>query len=182
MMKLSFRQIATVWGVLMCIALALQGCISDGNETSDETTLVKVGDMAPDFTVEMLDGERIRLSELRGRVVMLTFWDPECPMCRSEMDVAESRIVERMKAAKVGYLPISRGYEREVISDFCASNGYDFPVGLDPDKSIYTLYATKFVPRSFLIDKSGVIRSLYVEYGLERLEEILLAAERLSKQ
>ena len=43
----------------MCSALMLLGCISDGNESSEETTLVKVGQVAPDFTVEMLDGKSI---------------------------------------------------------------------------------------------------------------------------
>lgn len=181
-MKLSYKYLLIVWGVVLCSALMLLGCISDGNESSEETTLVKVGQVAPDFTVEMLDGRSIRLSALRGEVVLLTFWDPECPTCRNEMAAAPSRIVERMKSAGVNYLPISRGYDKKTIADFCANNGYSFPVGLDPKKSIYSLYATKYVPRSFIIDKRGVIRYLYVEYELNKIEEILSAAEQLSKE
>lgn len=182
MIRFGFRHIAVVWSVVVCMAMIAQGCISDGNESADETTLVKIGQQAPDFTVEMLDGSKIHLSELRGEVVLLTFWDPECPTCRGEMAAAPSRIVERIRAAKVNYLPISRGYDRKTIADFCANNEYEFSVGLDPDKKIYSLYATKYVPRSFLIDKRGVIRYLYVEYQLDKLEEILSAAERLAKE
>ena len=182
MRRFSFRYIAVVWSVVVCMVMIAQSCISDGNESADETTLVKIGQQAPDFTVEMLDGSRVRLSELRGEVVLLTFWDPECPACRNEMAAAPSSIVNRMRAACVNYLPISRGYDRKTIEDFCANNGYEFSVGLDPDKAIYSLYATKYVPRSFLIDKRGVIRYLYVEYKLDKLEEILSAAERLAKE
>ena len=182
MRRFSFLYIAMVWSVVVCMVMIAQSCINDGNESADETTLVKIGQKAPDFTVEMLDGSRVRLSELRGEVVLLTFWDPECPACRNEMAAAPSSIVDRMRAASVNYLPISRGYDRKTIADFCTNNGYEFSVGLDPDKAIYSLYATKYVPRSFLIDKRGVIRYLYVEYKLDKLEEILSAAERLAKE
>ena len=167
--------------VVVAAAWLMIGCISDGDETSEQTTLVRVGQVAPDFTVEMLDGGNVRLQDLRGGVVLLTFWDPECPDCRNEMAVADERIVERMNAAGVHYLPISRGHSRAVIADFCATNGYTFPVGLDPTKAIYNLYATKYVPRTFVIDKQGIIRYIYVEYGLSSLDEILSSAESLAR-
>jgi peroxiredoxin len=86
-----------------------------------------------------------------------------------------------MKVAGVRYLPIFRGYERPAVADFCASKGYTFPVGLDPHKAIYNLYATKSVPRTFLIDRQGVIRYIYVEYDLSTLDEILSLAEGLAR-
>ena len=182
MMELSVRHIIRVWAVVIGAALLSLGCINDADETAEETTLVKIGQLAPDFTVEMTDGSCIRLSELRGKVVLLTFWDPECPTCRREMAEAQNRIVERMESAGVKYLPISRGYDKKTITDFCKNNGYTFPVGIDPNKEIYGLYATKFVPRSFIIDKGGIICYIYVEYELNKLEEILTAAETLTKE
>ena len=171
----------------ICIAsvvlatLLFTSCIKDKVESSDDTTLVGIGQAAPDFTVDMLDGDKITLSDLRGDVVLLTFWDPECPTCQKQMDVAEERIVKRLQDNSVHYLPISRGYTREYISDYCSSRGYDFPLGLDPQKRIYGLYATKYVPRSFVIDRQGIIRYIYVEYELDALDAILTAAEQLAK-
>ena len=94
-MKLSYKYLLIVWGVVLCSALMLLGCISDGNESSEETTLVKVGQVAPDFTVEMLDGRSIRLSALRGEVVLLTFWDPECPTCQQYNLTSQRRQTNR---------------------------------------------------------------------------------------
>ena len=155
--------------------------IKDKVESSDDTPLVSIGQAAPDFTVDMLDGDKITLSDLQGDVVLLTFWDPECPTCQKQMDVAEERIVQRLQGKNIHYLPISRGYTREYISDYCSSRGYDFPIGLDPQKRIYGLYATMYVPRSFVIDKQGIIRHIYVEYELDALDAILSAAEQLAK-
>lgn len=180
-MLYSFLHRALVCGAV-AVAWLMAGCINDDNLDANETTLVGVGQTAPDFTVEMVDGSSIRLQDLRGGVVLLTFWDPECPSCRNLMAATPSRIVERMESAGVTYLPISRGHSRAVVADFCESNGYTFPVGLDPEKRIYGLYATKFVPRSFLIDRRGVVRSLYVEYEVDQLDEILSSAEGLAEE
>lgn len=167
--------------LIVLAALFISSCIKDERNDADTTTLVSIGQKAPDFTVEMLDGGDITLSELRGDVVLLTFWDPECPTCQKEMDVAMERIVKRIQGKNIHYLPISRGYTREYISDYCSSRGYDFRIGLDPQKRIYGLYATMYVPRSFLIDKQGIIRHIYVEYELDTLNAILSAAEQLTK-
>ena len=172
----------------ICIAsvvlatLLFTSCIKDKVESSDDTTLVSIGQVAPDFTVEMLDGQRIRLSELCGDVVLLTFWDPKCPSCEQLMEISEERILNRIADKDIHYLPISRGYTREYIEEYCASHGYDFPVGLDPQKVIYLLYASKYVPRTFLIDKRGTIRHLYVEYDLAALPTILSTAESLAEE
>lgn len=163
-------------------ALLATSCIKEQEESSDDTTLVSVGQMAPDFTVEMLDGDTIRLSDLRGDVVLLTFWDPRCPTCVQLMDVSEERIVKRIDGKGIHYLPISRGYTREYMEEYCASHDYLLPIGLDPQKTIYSLYASMYVPRSFLIDKQGIIRHLYVEYELSTLPAILSAAEALAEE
>lgn len=176
---MSWRNIFYSVAVLFAVTLATS-CIKDEHEEADETTLVSVGQTAPDFTVEMLDGQRIRLSDLRGDVVLLTFWDPKCPSCEQLMEISEERILNRIADKDIHYLPISRGYTREYIEEYCASHGYDFPVGLDPQKAIYELYASKYVPRTFLIDKRGTIRHLYVEYDLSTLPTILSAAESLA--
>lgn len=160
-------------------AVLLQSCITEHGEDADESTLVAIGDTAPDFTVRMTDGSAVTLSELRGRVVMLHFWSPDCPMCQEEMGVVQEAVVDRIAGSDIYYLPIARDGEHDTIEEFCRQKGCGFAAGLDPDRSIYTLYATSFVPRMFIIDRSGTIRAIYVEYSVDRLDAIVSEAESL---
>lgn len=123
----------------------------------EATTLVKVGQVAPDFSVEMLDGRTIKLSELRGKVVMLCFWATWCPPCRQEMAHLQEGVIDHFAGKDLVVLPISRGEQRDVVEKFIADNGYTFGVGLDPERAIYDLYASNFVPRTFIINKRGKV-------------------------
>ena len=123
----------------------------------EATTLVKVGQVAPDFSVEMLDGRTIKLSELRGKVVMLCFWATWCPPCRQEMAHLQEGVIDHFAGKDLVVLPISRGEKRDVVEKFLADNGYTFGVGLDPERAIYDLYASNFVPRTFIINKRGKV-------------------------
>lgn len=165
--------------LVIAIAIATTGCISDEHEDSDETTLVRIGQVAPDFTTQLYPEGEITLSDLRGKVVLLTLWDPECPTCRKEIAVAQERIIDHFQGKEFQYLPIARGQSYDPIKGFCLTNGYTFPVGLDPRREIYGLYATMYVPRSFVIDRQGVIRAIEVEYELDHIDEIVATIETI---
>lgn len=133
-----------------------------------ESTLVRAGDMAPDFRVEMLDGERIVLSSLRGKVVLLNFWATWCPPCREELSHVQAEILDRFAGKDFVMLPVSRGERRETVERFIDKTGYTFPVGLDADQSIFRKYATNYIPRNFLIGADG--RVIYVSVGYDEAD------------
>ena len=131
----------------------------------EATTLIHAGDMAPDFTVEMLDGSRITLSELRGKVVLINFWATWCPPCREEMSHLQKDVIDRFAGKDVVVLPISRGEERKTVENFLDKMGYTFPVGLDGNQSIYKKYASNYIPRSVVVGKDGKV--VYVAVGYD---------------
>lgn len=129
-----------------------------------ETTLINAGDVAPDFTVEMLDGSKVTLSALQGKPTLLIFWATWCPPCRLELSKLQEHIIDRY-GDKINVLPISRGEERAKVEEYISKMGYTFAVGLDGDQNIYRKYATNYIPRCFVIDAKGKV--LYSGVGYD---------------
>ena len=148
----------------------------------ESTTLIHAGDVAPDFTVEMLDGKKVTLSSLRGKVVLVSFWATWCPPCRQEMSHMQEGVIDRFAGSDLVVLPISRGEKRETVEKFIEKMGYGFPVGLDADQSIYSKYASNYVPRSVVINREGEVVYVAVGYDEQIAQEIGAAiAESLQK-
>lgn len=138
--------------------------VEDEPDDLAETTLINAGDVAPDFTVEMLDGGKVTLAALQGKPTLLIFWATWCPPCRLELSKLQEHIIDRY-GDKINVLPISRGEERAKVEEYISKMGYTFAVGLDGDQSIYRKYATNYIPRCFVIDAKGKV--LYSGVGYD---------------
>ena len=138
----------------------------------EATTLIHAGDVAPDFTVEMLDGSKVTLSELRGKVVLVGFWATWCPPCRQELSHMQKDVIDRFAGKELVVLPISRGEKRQTVEEYIAKMGYTFPIGLDGDQSIYKKYATNYIPRSFVVGRDGKVVYVAVGYDEQIAKEI----------
>ena len=152
----------------LVMALAVMPNVAMAQEDIEATTLIKKGDKAPDFTVEMVDGEQITLSKLKGKVVVVNFWATWCPPCRQELKVVEKELINRFKGKDFVFLPISRGEAKKTVEAFRKQNGYTFPMGLDPKQTIYKKYASNYIPRNFVVGKDGKV--IYVSVGYEPKE------------
>lgn len=143
-----------------------------GPDDLETTTLINAGDVAPDFEVEMLDGSKVKLSQLKGKVVMVCFWATWCPPCRQEMAHMQEGVVDVFSGEDFVLLPISRGEKRETVESFIDKMGYTFPIGLDEDQSIYKKYATNYIPRTFIVGKDGVVAYRAIGYDEEVANEV----------
>lgn len=141
-------------------------------------TLAGEGAEAPDFTVEMIDGSKVTLSELRGKVVLLNFWATWCPPCRQELTRVQKEIIDRFAGKPFVFLPVSRGEKRETVEAFREKTGYTFPMGLDSARTVYDRYATDYIPRNFLIDKQGKVILATVGYDDEEFDALIRTIEK----
>jgi peroxiredoxin len=148
----------------------------------ESTTIVKEGAQAPDFTVEMFDGTKVTLSELKGKVVLVNFWATWCPPCRNELARVEKEIIERFKGQEFVFLPISRGESKEKVAEFRNKMGYTFPMGLDTTQAIFKKYATNYIPRNFLVDREGKVVKASVGYDDAEFEALVKLIEKEIKK
>ena len=141
------------------------------------TTLIHAGDMAPDFTVEMLDGSNVTLSALQGKPTLLIFWATWCPPCREELAHLQKGVID-VYGDKINVLPVSRGEKREVVEEYITKMGYKFAVGLDGEQAAYKLYATNYIPRCFVIDAKGEVLYSGVGYDETVAQEVKEALDK----
>jgi len=149
-----------------------------------ESTLVNTGDLAPDFTVEMLDGKNIKLSDLKGKVVLLNFWATWCAPCMRELYEMPEKVLQPFADKNFVFLPISRGEKKEMVAkkiERLKSKGISFDAGLDPKEEIFKLYATNYIPRNYLIDQNGKVVYTSIGYSKEKLNELISKIEELLK-
>lgn len=145
---------------------------------TESTTLVKAGDTAPDFTVELFDGSQVTLSSLRGKVVLLNFWATWCPPCRQELTRVQEDIIDRFAGKPFVFLPVSRGEKRETVAAFREKTGYTFLMGLDSARTVYDRYASNYIPRNFLIDKEGKVVLATVGYDDGEFDDLIRTIEK----
>ncbi|MBQ5647857.1 MAG: redoxin domain-containing protein [Alistipes sp.] len=150
--------------------------------TPEEATIVKEGDVAPDFELTMFDGSVVKLADLKGKVVLLNFWATWCPPCREELSHVEKDIIEKFKGQDFVFLPVSRGEKKETVAEFREKMGYTFPMGLDTDSLIYNKYAVTYIPRNFLIGKDGKVVKASVGYDDAEFAELIKLIEETIKK
>ncbi|MFI3265301.1 MAG: TlpA disulfide reductase family protein [Rikenellaceae bacterium] len=142
-----------------------------------ESNLILVGDDAPNFSVEMTNGETVTMESLRGKVVLLNFWATWCPPCREELTHVQADIIDRFAGRDFVFLPISRGEEKATVVEFLNTNKYAFAAGLDTDQSIYKSYAHNYIPRNFLINRHGVVVEATIGFEEEEFAALQQAIE-----
>ena len=158
--------------IFVIIPLVACGTITEGLPTHEESSIVVVGDEAPDFTATLLSGESVSLAALRGEEVLLVLFSHECPDCKMFLDDMQAAKAEFDELGVV-ILLVARDGESGVVEAYMSENGYEFDVVADPDRAIYNLYATTYVPRTYLIDKEGYVVCATVEYKPNYVKDIL---------
>jgi peroxiredoxin len=118
---------------------------------------VGLNDPAPDFSLPLIDGSIMRLSQYRGQVVLLNIWATWCPPCLSEMPSME-KLYQTFKDEDFQILAVSiDAAGRKAVEPFVRNHRLSFPVLIDSEGSINKSYRTTGVPESFIVNKKGLI-------------------------
>ena len=145
--------------VLFSASLNLWAQTTDTTAKDDRGYIVQVGDMAPDVTIEYLDGSKTALSELRGKIVLLQFTASWCSVCRKEIPHLEKEIWQAYKNKGLVFAGIDLKEPKETVSKFAKTMKISYPLTLDTSGSKFYSFAAEGagVTRNILIDKTGRI-------------------------
>jgi peroxiredoxin len=132
--------------------------ITAATAQTDSTALTKVGDMAPAFICKTIVGETVDISKLKGKIVMINFFATWCGPCNKELPIVQKDIWDSYKDRKdFVLLIIGRNHSDAEVKDFVEKKNFTMPFAADPEREIYKLYATEFIPRNIIIGKTGKI-------------------------
>jgi peroxiredoxin len=120
---------------------------------------LKVGAKAPDFELKTLGGDTVKLSDLKGKKVMLNFWATWCPPCKAEMPAME----EFHKEAGEDIVILAVNIDPHLdVKAFVDENKITFPIPLDEEDTVNETYQVLSIPTTYFIDTKGNIGNKYI--------------------
>jgi peroxiredoxin len=136
---------------------------TENPETASQTTAGKeglaIGAKAPDFELKTLTGETVKLSNLKGKKVMLNFWATWCPPCKAEMPAMEQFSKQMEKDVVILAVNIDPQLD---VKGFVEENKITFPIPLDVDDKVNGTYQVLSIPTTYFIDSKGLIQNKFI--------------------
>ena len=123
----------------------------------------EIGNLAPDFQLNNLDGQLVSLSDFRGKPVLVNFWATWCPPCRAEMPLIQNTFTDKKWAGEgLVVLAIDIGESPPTVREFVKNYGLTFPVLLDIARDVSLEYYVRGIPTTFFIDREGIIQDMRI--------------------
>ena len=150
--------------------------ISAEDHTNRPGTLTRIGEPVPDFQVTSTEGSQFNTADLRGKVIVLNFFATWCGPCQMELPHLQTLWDEFRHDDGFQMLIVGREESDSSIKAFQQKHGFTFPMAPDPDRLIYSKFASESIPRTYLISRQGTIVyqfTGYYEAELTRLRKLL---------
>jgi len=138
------------WPPLLLLALLAATCPAEA--------ALRIGSALPSVTLPGVNGAPVRIPEsVKGKVVILHFWQVGCSSCKLEMP-AMDELYGKYRRKGLEVVAVNVGQKKEVVRTFAAEMGVTYPLLIDTDGKSAALYGVTDVPRTYVIDRNGIVR------------------------
>ncbi|MFD1416568.1 redoxin domain-containing protein [Oceanobacillus jeddahense] len=140
---------------------------------------VEIGDKAPDFMLETLDGETVQLSDFKGERVMINFWATWCPPCKQEMPDME-RFYQEHDPVILSVNLTDGEINTADVEQFIQELDLTFPVLLDKEGEVSNLYRIQPIPMTYMVDAEGIIQ--FKSFGALSYQQMVKQFEQIEDE
>jgi thiol-disulfide isomerase/thioredoxin len=150
---------------LIIIGILLMFLLNKNSSAASSTDFsavpVEVDYESPELNLNDLTGAPVSLSSFQGKIVLVNLWATWCPPCREEMPALQA-FYEKYKNHGFVLIGINQEEARDVVQSFVKEFGLSFPVWLDEDYLAQRVFNTVSLPSSYLIDRKGRVRLMWI--------------------
>ena len=152
----AFSRLLTVFIGLSAIAAIIWTlAINRPVEYTNESEKITVGHAAPDFEATDTSGRRVRLSDYKGKTVIINMWASWCPVCVKEMPLLQK--ADQLSNHQVETVYVNVGESKGTVNGFLQEQKFTFPVIIDATGNVTGVYKVSALPTTFIIDPNGNI-------------------------
>lgn len=161
------------FSLALLLAALCAACIND--DPNEGPVDLMPGDRIPSFSVTMDDGSTVTDRTLAGRPALVVFFHTDCGDCRAELPVVQE--IYETYGTQLRTLCISREQSAPQVAAYWAAEGLTLPYSAQEDRRVYHLFARTGIPRLYVIDREGTIRSRFTDSPLASYAAVAAAVE-----
>lgn len=162
---------------LFLFSFVLLGQNNDSKEDEIKSTRTKIGQIVPNFTFTSDDGNNHTIQDFQGKIVVINFFANWCSPCRAEFPHLEKEIWQKFKNKDFYLIAIGREHNMKEVQEFKKKMKVSFPMAPDSARTIYSLFADKYIPRTIVVDKKGTIIAQVVGFNPDEFNKLIQIIE-----
>ena len=166
--------------ILVFITIVLAATSAYAQDNGD---IVKVGDKVPVFELRSELNGCVDSEDLKGKIVLINIFATWCPPCQVELKEIQDVLYPKYKDnSNFRMLTVGREHNEDELKTYNQTKKFTFPLFPDPKRAFSSKFATKNIPRSYLIDKTGKVVYMSIGYKKDEFDKLMKLIEKLLKE